>query len=259
MKIVVVSGGFDPVHAGHIELFKQAKNLGDILIVALNSDKWLSKKKGKPFMGFDERKLILESISVIDYVIAFEDDNLGSCKNALHEIKRKYPKDEIIFCNGGDRNNNNIPEMDLEGINFKFGVGGNEKINSSSSILKKYFFNKTNRIWGSFYELFHESNVKVKELIIEPQKGISYQRHFFRNEIWFIYKGECKVKYSKSKPEESKTIKLKKNDLFLVKQNEWHQLINESDCNCHIIEIQFGDKLSELDIERRSFYINNES
>ena len=138
MKIVVVSGGFDPIHSGHIEYFKSAKEHGDKLIVALNSDKWLERKKGKFFMPFSERYSIVSSIYYIDEVIDFDDDHLGSCINALEKIKKLYPDDEIYFANGGDRNNQNIPEMSVKGINFLFSVGGDNKKNSSSWILNKW-------------------------------------------------------------------------------------------------------------------------
>ena len=137
MKIILVSGGFDPIHSGHIEYFKSAKSYGDKLIVALNSDNWLEKKKGKFFMPFDERKCIVENLSLVDMVIDFEDDESGSAINALNKIKEMYPNDQIFFANGGDRNKDNIPEMSVDGINFLFSVGGDDKKNSSSWILKK--------------------------------------------------------------------------------------------------------------------------
>ena len=138
MKVVIVSGGFDPIHSGHILYLLEAKKLGDRLIIALNSDEWLIKKKGKEFMPFEERKIILENICSVDQVIGFEDDDLGSCINALKSIKDMFPNDEIIFANGGDRNKENIPEMSEEGVQFLFEVGGNFKRNSSSSILDKW-------------------------------------------------------------------------------------------------------------------------
>lgn len=138
MIVVVVSGGFDPLHSGHISYLQEAKKLGERLIVALNSDEWLIKKKGKEFMSFEERKVVLENISCVDKVVGFEDDDLGSCINALKSIKNMFPNDEIVFANGGDRNKENIPEMSEEGIQFFFGVGGNFKKNSSSSILDKW-------------------------------------------------------------------------------------------------------------------------
>ena len=137
MKIAVVSGGFDPIHSGHIDYMSEAKENADYLIVALNSDHWLSKKKGKPFMKFSERKQILESIKYIDEVIDFDDTD-GSCINALEKIKATYLDASIFFCNGGDRSEDNIPEKNVEGIKFIFGVGGTNKKNSSSWILKNW-------------------------------------------------------------------------------------------------------------------------
>ena len=138
MKIIIVSGGFDPIHSGHIEYFKSAKSYGDKLVVALNSDSWLENKKGKFFMPFIERKAIIESIGCVDEVIDFEDDDIGSATNAIRRVKGIYPNDDIFFANGGDRDKENIPEMSVDNINFLFGVGGNDKKNSSSWILKKW-------------------------------------------------------------------------------------------------------------------------
>ena len=137
MKIAVVSGGFDPIHSGHIAYISEAKENADYLIVALNSDHWLSQKKGKPFMEFSERKQILESVKYVDEVIDFDDTD-GSCIKALEKIKATYLDASIFFCNGGDRSEENIPEKNVEGIKFIFGVGGTNKKNSSSWILKNW-------------------------------------------------------------------------------------------------------------------------
>ena len=91
MKIVVVSGGFDPIHSGHIDYIKSAKRAGDKVVVALNSDNWLKRKKGSFFMPFDERKAILEQLSSVDQVIDFVDDDIGSAINALKKIKNFIP------------------------------------------------------------------------------------------------------------------------------------------------------------------------
>lgn len=141
-RISVVSGGFDPVHSGHIAYFKAAKKLGDKLIVALNSDSWLIKKKGNFFMPFNERKIIIENFSVVHEVISFDDDEIGSATNALIKIKEMYPNSKIIFCNGGDRDAKNSPEQKVEGVRHEFGVGGNDKKNSSSWVLDNYFKDK---------------------------------------------------------------------------------------------------------------------
>ena len=98
MKISVVSGGFDPIHSGHIKYLNAAKEYGEILIVLLNSDEWLSGKKNKSFMQFSERKLILENLAMVDEVLGFKDDALGSCSNGLEQIKKMFPKSEIFFA-----------------------------------------------------------------------------------------------------------------------------------------------------------------
>lgn len=251
MNIIVVSGGFDPIHSGHIEYLKSAKEYGDKLIVALNGDNWLEKKKGKPFMTFNERKSILEAIQYVDEVFDFEDDKKGSCINALEKIKKLYPDDKIFFANGGDRNSKNIPEMSISGIEFLFGVGGNNKKNSSSWILNNWQYYFEEREWGSFFNLFETKNIKVKELVIEPYKSMSFQRHFKRNEIWLISEGECEIHSSEEdSPKNIKKEILKKFDYFLVPLGKWHQIINSSKNQTHIIEIQYGDQCIEDDIER---------
>ena len=253
-KIVVVSGGFDPIHSGHIEYLKAAKLLGDRLIVALNSDQWLIDKKGKFFMPFIERSNIIENLSVVDDVINFDDDNDGSCALGLEKVKNLYPNDEIIFCNGGDRKEDNIPEMKVQDVTFEFGVGGNNKLNSSSVILKDWNFDSEERVWGKFYNLFSDNRLKLKELIVTPGKGMSFQRHFKRNEIWFVSKGACEVNFSASNPENANLITLTTEEVFHVKVGNWHQIINPFDDPCHIIEIQYGDATDESDIERLSYY-----
>ena len=259
MKIAVVSGGFDPIHSGHISYLKSAKKIGDYLIVALNSDEWLINKKKKVFMSMEERKNILSNIECVDEVITFEDDKEGSCINALKKIKENYPSDEIIFCNGGDRNKDNIPEMAVHGVKFKFGIGGIDKKNSSSWILKNWKFESEDRVWGFFYNLFDSLDVKVKELVIKPKKGMSFQRHKERNEIWLVSKGSCEVLYSNDEPDSKIQKTLNKFDKFFISKGDWHQIINPFEEDCHIIEIQYGESVVEDDIERLNYYENKNS
>ena len=257
MKIAVVSGGFDPVHSGHIAYLNAASNYGDKLIVALNSDEWLSKKKGQPFMSFLERKIILENLSCVDEVINFDDDDLGSCIDALIRIKNSYPKDKIIFCNGGDRTEQNIPEMNLDNVKFVFGVGGKDKLNSSSWILKNWQGDSEERIWGKFFNLYQDQKIKLKELIVDSGKGMSLQRHLKREEIWFISKGECMVKHKPKTSSGYTQTHLKIHEVFKVSQKDWHQIYNPFKEECRIIEIQYGEETSEDDIERLEFYKEN--
>jgi cytidyltransferase-like protein len=254
MKIIIVSGGFDPLHSGHIAYFQSARSYGDKLVVALNSDSWLENKKGKFFMPFNERKAIIESISYVDEVIDFEDDEIGSCIHALEKAKTLFPIDKLFFANGGDRNDGNIPEMSVGGIEFIFSVGGDDKKNSSSWILKNWQYYHEERLWGSFYNLFEEDQVKVKELIVHPGKGMSFQKHFKRSEIWMVSKGTCIVNYSKDDPNKKENVQLKKFDHYLVPLGEWHQITNPFEETCHLIEIQYGEACVEADIERTEYY-----
>jgi cytidyltransferase-like protein len=137
MKIVLVTGGFDPLHSGHIEYFKAAKKLGFLLVVGVNSDAWLIRKKGQAFMPFYERKTIIENLYQVHKVIEFNDDD-NSAIDAIKKVKEMYPKSNIIFANGGDRTKDNIPEMIFDDVEYVFGVGGVHKINSSSDILKNW-------------------------------------------------------------------------------------------------------------------------
>ena len=252
----VVSGGFDPIHSGHIALLNSAAQLSDTktVVVLLNSDEWLTRKKGKPFMPFYERKTILENLKMVSNVVEFDDSD-NSASNGLRKLKEIYPEHEIVFCNGGDRTKENIPEMSVEGVKFLFGIGGENKANSSSWILRNALASHTeNRVWGSFADLYTTTGCKVKELVIKPGCGISYQRHFKRNEIWYVRSGKGFVKHSPEDQEKYTVAPLYKDDIFVVKKGEWHQLFNEEKEDLIIIEIQYGTETSEDDIERLEFY-----
>jgi cytidyltransferase-like protein len=140
MKIVLVTGGFDPLHSGHIEYFRSAKSFGDQLIVGLNSDEWLARKKGQPFMPLSERRIIVGNLKDVTATIVYNDDDGSSCKAIEQLLLHCSPDDELIFANGGDRTKENIPEMSITDsrVKFMFGVGGENKINSSSWILRQW-------------------------------------------------------------------------------------------------------------------------
>lgn len=135
--IVLVTGGFDPLHSGHLAYLKAAQKLGDKLIVGINSDEWLTRKKGKNFLSVNERHSILSAIRYVDACILFNDDDNTSIE-AIKNVKMLYPFSKIIFANGGDRNKENVPEMIFDDVEFVFGVGGQDKKNSSSWILEKW-------------------------------------------------------------------------------------------------------------------------
>jgi len=136
MKIVVVSGGFDPIHSGHLAMLREASGMGDKLIVGLNSDAWLTRKKGKPFMDIRERRAVLESIRWVDEVWEFDDSDGTAC-DLLYRVREQYNY-PITFANGGDRNETNNAEASVPNINFVYGVGGSNKRNSSSWLLRNW-------------------------------------------------------------------------------------------------------------------------
>ena len=192
MKIVIVTGGFDPLHSGHISLLNHADHLGDHVVVGLNSDAWLTRKKGRPFMSWRERRTILENLHMVGEVIAFDDSDDTAC-DAIRQVREKYPNDDIVFANGGDRTRENIPEMVFDDVEFVFGVGGNDKANSSSWILENWKKPRTERPWG-YYRVLHEvPGMKVKELTVNPGQALSMQRHQNRSEYWIVSEGRCVV------------------------------------------------------------------
>ncbi len=156
-NVIILSGGFDPVHKGHIRMFREAANLGHQVIVGLNSDEWLTRKKGKPFMNFEERKEIIEGFKYVNQVIPFDDSDDTAC-DLIRRVHSIYNGEEfehdysdaghmgmidyykIYFANGGDRGKGNVPEVgvckDL-GVIMLWGVGGG-KIQSSSDLTKNW-------------------------------------------------------------------------------------------------------------------------
>jgi len=133
-RIAIVSGGFDPIHVGHIELFEKARSLADGLTVILNTDEFLVEKKGKVFMPLLERKKIIESLNVVDLVVVSKDEGQTVCKTLTIMASIREDEDVLVFCNGGDRTSGeNTPEHDAcrqLGIETVYGLG--EKVQSSS-------------------------------------------------------------------------------------------------------------------------------
>ena len=241
---MLVTGGFDPLHSGHIEYFKAAKALGNMLVVGVNSDAWLERKKGRAFMPSTERINIIQSLKMVDHCILFN-DNDNTAIEAINNVKMMYPNSHIICANGGDRTKENIPEMTCENIEFKFGVGGQNKMNSSSWILKEWKAPKTERPWG-YYRVLHDVlGTKAKELTINPKQTLTMQKHYERAEYWHITEGTCIVELDNGYK------KLNKHDNYHILNEQWHRLHNPYDNPCKIVEIQYGDYCGEDDIERR--------
>ena len=141
--VTLVTGGFDPLHSGHIALFEKARDLTNYLVVGINTEEWLTRKKGQYFLPWIERAEIIRHLDVVDAVITVEDtpDEDGSACLAIERCLEIA--DTVVFCNGGDRTSGNIPELerfkDDPRVEFEFGIGGSDKMNSSSWLLHNYF------------------------------------------------------------------------------------------------------------------------
>ncbi len=198
IKTVAVSGGFDPIHIGHIRLFKNAKKLGDKLIVILNNDNWLIAKKGYVFMPQKERKEIIEALECVDEVIISTHTHNPKDMSVCKELKEIQPD---IFANGGDRKENNVPEVgtckELD-IEMAWNVGG-EKLKSSSELVKDYrkesavipkFFTK--KPWGGMWKLIKTKKFWLKFIFVQGRTSL--QSHQERTEyqcgVWKVKPSE---------------------------------------------------------------------
>ena len=250
LKIVVATGGFDPIHSGHIAYLEAAAKLGDILIVGINSDAWLTRKKGYPFMPVGERVAIVKALKCVDHTVLFDDSD-GSAIEAINNARLLYPDCQIIFSNGGDRTIHNIPEQtafkDDDTVEFAFGVGGDFKMNSSSWILQEWKAPKNERQWG-YYRVLHEvPGMKVKELTVDPGKSLSMQKHKYRAEFWIVSEGVASLKRL---GQEGFTV-LQPHHQNTIYPDQWHQLVNQTTEPVRIVEIQYGAKCDEEDITRK--------
>ena len=248
----MLPAGFDPLHSGHIAYFKAAKELGDHLVVGLNSDEWLTRKKSRAFMPFNERANILKELACVDEVIGFNDNDESAC-NAIMQVLSTY-NCKVIFANGGDRTNTTTPEYMTYGghpcVDFVFGVGGEDKKNSSSWILKEWSQPTTIRAWGKYTVLDKGTDWQVKQLTFDPSKELSDQRHFNRSEHWHVVDGVITILLEDRNGKKSKHL-LIPGDSIDIPTGYWHKAINMDNKPARVIEVWMGKELNENDIERR--------
>lgn len=246
MRIVITSGFFNPIHRGHISYLNVAKSYADKLIVIVNNDKQVVIKKSVIFMSEIDRKLIVDNLKCVDESIIAIDNDISVCKT-LEFLRKQYPNDELIFAKGGDRNINNIPEVNVckqNNIDLLFGIGDEKTI--SSTDIKNRFENKVKKPWGYYQYLINNINNWVKLLVVEPRQRLSLQSHNHRNEQWIIIDGKAKVQIDNDE------YILNTNDIVNINKNQKHRVTNNTNDYLYLLEFAHGELLSEDDIKRWS-------
>jgi len=246
-KWVAVSGGFDPLHVGHIRLFKEARKLGDKLVVILNNDNWLRTKKGFVFMPQKERMELLRSFPFVDSVVLTKhtrDDPDRSVARALRQVR------PAVFANGGDRGKGNTPEAVLckrLGIKLAFNVGRGGKVQSSSWMIEaaRKPASRSVRPWGEYYGWDSGRGWNLKTIYIKPKSRLSLQYHHHREEWWLLVSGDAQAVMQKGK--KAPAIELKKGEVFRVGKRQIHRLTSRK--GGIVVEVAYG-KFDEDDIVR---------
>lgn len=255
MVVGIISGGFDPLHKGHIAYIKAAKQHCDWLVVGCNSDEWLTRKKGRPFMSYEDRAEIVSNLKHVDSVIQFNDDD-DSAFDLITKSRNRFDAKKFIFMNGGDRTQDNIPEQvktvcaGYTDVEFMFEVGGEDKKNSSSWILSKWEKPETQRAWGKYKILDTNGTWRVKELSFEVGKALSDQKHFDRSEHWHLVKGNIRMDLQYSDGSKDSII-MNEGDSIDIPAQTWHKATNIGNVDAKVIEVWLGSHLSEQDIIRR--------
>ena len=134
--VVVLSGGFDPMHVGHLRMIQESAKMAEIVIVGVNSDEWLMRKKGYIFMPHEERVEMVQGTRGVSKAMAFDDDDNSAC-DLLRQVRALWSSVRVAFANGGDRTSDNIPEIPVAeelGVHLIWGVGGG-KVQSSSDLV----------------------------------------------------------------------------------------------------------------------------
>lgn len=248
---VIVSGGFDPIHLGHLNLINEASKLGKVIVI-VNSDEFLLKKKGFYLIPSNERVEIIKNLKNVASVFLSIDKD-ASVSESIKTLAADKSFNIKFFANGGDRKNeSDIPEKKIceeNDIKLIFDVGGG-KTQSSSSLFKEaidifnFYKNYTKKPWGSYLNLLKESNFLVKKILVDVNEEISYQSHKYRDEHWILVDGSLEVINGSS------TRILKSNDYDFIKRGAKHKIKNIGSSTAVMIEIQFGDKIDENDINR---------
>ena len=251
---IIVSGGFDPIHSGHINLINNAAIYGKVIVI-VNNDQFLLSKKGYFFMDINERIKILKNLKNVEEVFISIDKDHTVCNSINYLVKSSFYNIKY-FANGGDRSNiNEIPEYDVcikNNIEPIFDIGG-KKTQSSSSLTQRFYEimlkqghedTIIKKPWGYYRNFIIEGNYLLKKIVVNPGEKLSEQTHNFRQEHWIIVEGKINVKNNKSS--ESFTS----GEHIFIERGSIHRISNPFEEKAIIIEVQIGTILSELDIIR---------
>ena len=245
---VAVSGGFDPLHIGHVRMFRAARKLGDALVVIMNNDHWLRAKKGFIFMPQKERAEIIRHLPFVDKVV-FTDHKKGDTDKSVSRTLAKVRPD--IFANGGDRFSKNVPEVAVckkLGIKMVFNVGKGGKVQSSSWMINasRKPASETVRPWGSYFGWDSGKGWNLKTVYVKPRKRLSLQYHKGRSEHWILVGGDA-LATIKNPSGFMETYPLRLGESFHIGKGMVHRL--ESKKGGVIVEVALGH-FDENDIVR---------
>lgn len=246
-RVVAVSGGFDPLHIGHVRMLQEAKKLGDKLVVIMNNDNWLKDKKGFVFMPERERAELLRSFSFVDTIVVTDHRPGDSDRSVSRALLKVRPH---VFANGGDRGKANTPEMDVcreLGITMRFNVGKGGKVQSSSWMINAASrdVRRSIRPWGAFYGWDSGKGWYLKTIYVKPKSRLSLQYHHHRSERWVLVQGDATA-ITVEKGVEKKTP-LKVGETFIVPKRMPHRLTSRKGGT--LVEVAVGE-FDENDIVR---------
>jgi len=236
MRVVIVSGYFNPLHIGHLELIKSAKNLADKLIVVVNNDKQQQLKKNKIIINEKERMSIVSAIRYVDKAILSIDEDL-TINKTLIKLSKKLKNHELIFANGGDRSSTSeISETKVctkYNIEMLFGIGGNKKLNSSTNINslleKETLVKHVQKVWGYEDWLVNNNLYCGKILHVQRQHCCSYHYHKLKDETFYILKGHVVMELNNNR------FDMLQGDVVRIKPGDKHRFFGIDDTD--IIEI----------------------
>src|SRR3989338_6444575 len=248
VRWVAVSGGFDPIHIGHVRMFKAARELGNKLVVILNNDNWLRAKKGFVFMPQKERTELLRAFSEVDKVVITDHKEGDTDKSVVRALAKLKP---AIFANGGDRRKvKDILEAEAckkLGIKMAFNVGEGGKVQSSSWMIgaARRPASQTIRPWGEYFGWDAGKGWNLKTIYIKPGKRLSLQYHHNREEWWLLVEGDARAIVRDASGE--RNVELKRGEVFRVVKKQIHRLLSKR--GGVVVEVAYG-KFDEDDIVR---------